>query len=952
MFIRSFRPWAATNLPAHHVAAQAICSAPIPVLSRTLYLIQDVASRILEEHSNDPGLAGVRLTDLHRLLSDRILIPLQSNARAMEMFVRPAASAPTLALQIIAGASSTPHISIKTLVADLTRVGAQARMALEVRRICESSDGSIELTSHFTAKSLPAQRVRSDAFERALGSMPELYLWLSRPLRENREICRRLFRVNPHVVAFFSDELLRDASLIQALINDCAEPGNAFRLPCLLAMLPQTWKDHPDLAAECVRIWWTSLSQIGDALLSDRAWVERILPPDDEEDHDEQSASYGLDAEIRTHLIALCAETAGEDWPFMQKLLGSGAKGWSVLSDKMRDNREAALALLDSGFDLEWVDEEIAALSNRLLADRDLARAFVERGVPLRVWDESLWRDPELAALDLLNAAPEEVYLPETLANDRQLALCIVAKKPELLCEFSPEVRQDPEIFAKAVSGSVRVLEMAGDAQRASMALMRPAMRAWGHQALRLTADSLRRRSAGPNAAALFGELLSRPDNGVSLSLAADEDLRYDPALRNLARDKPEGFAPKEFAFLRRETSFNRARWEDLLERDWAAFFWAPDWVRRDRTLTVLASRRCIQENSVDLNGDDQVIYPTDLCHPEIRSDVEMWKEILSDSVNPETFDQLWKMLMAAPQAVRYDPDLLLLLLRVVPSKWKSLPREARRHPVLVDAMIPLVSELIAKEFYDDERIMQRCCEQLWPLIRFASNRLRSPGPFVRHWLVKKPRLLRYLSHETQSDPSCVMLAIASDWTQLKHASDSARANPEIVQAAMRVHPCALGYADRSLRENREFLLDCLRKGLSLSVSVADRLADDVASAVHNPEFRLVRLAENPEFWMDALRELGPSCLARTPITLRRHALLMREGIRLDRSVLEITSPLLRADASFMLDVLAQHPEAIAFLHGTLARNRSFQARASELLQRTSANSAEAAPVASDPQGL
>lgn len=889
-----------------------------------LPFIREVGQSLATAKS-DPSLVGVGIKELHERLSECFLRPIHTRDQIAKALGT--SSGATVALQILTTDASPLCVSLDDMAADIARVCSQMTVALTLRQFCESKNRCLGFVAPDRSLSQSHRLVPIEVFEKALGVMPELYLWLDQPFRENPGYCRRLVKANPCVMAFFSDGLLNDAALVQDLVRDCAESAGSLRLPSVLAMLPQRWRECPILSADCVRIWWTILPQMGDALLADRHWVKSLIAPEHEEDP-QASASYGSD-EIRSRLVALCAESDGEDWSHMQELLGDNINGWPYLPDHLLDRQEAATALLNSDFDPDCVDEEIAALSDRLRADRNLAQAFLEKGAPLRSWDESLWQDPELVALDLLNPDMQraEICLDRALAGDRRLALKLVAQRPELLAEFTPEVRQDPEVFALALAKSVNVLELATDAQRADMQLMQPAVRYWGIEALRLTGSSLRTRSVGPDAAILFGELLSGEADGEGLCLAADESLRYDPALRNLARDKPEGFVPKEFVSLRSETSFNRERWQELLQQDGSAFFWAPDWVRRDRALTLLATRRCLQQGMLGIRTDGPVIYPTDLCHLELQSDPDLWRAIMSEFLDASRAQQLWSMLMAAPEAVRQDPSILLPLLRVEPGLWKRLTREVRCHPLLVNAMIPLSPELIAREFFDDEEIMHRCCEQNWPVLRFASYRLRSPGSFAQCWLSRHPAAMRFLSYKAKSDLSCVLTMIEGSWELLAQASDCARANPEILQAAMRKHPCALAYAARSLRENREFLMDCLRKGLSLKVSMADRLAEDSTTLIYHPRSRLSHLAESAQFWMEALRELGPSCLWQAPVTLQRHPQLMREGIRLDPSVLEITSPFLKADAEFMLDVLAQYPEAISHLHGSLRLNQRVQAR-------------------------
>ncbi|MGB2631114.1 MAG: diphthine--ammonia ligase, partial [Candidatus Omnitrophota bacterium] len=205
-----------------------------------------------------------------------------------------------------------------------------------------------------------------------------------------------------------------------------------------------------------------------------------------------------------------------------------------------------------------------------------------------------------------------------------------------------------------------------------------------------------------------------------------------------------------------------------------------------------------------------------------------------------------------------------------------------------------------------DREIVLAAVKQFGLALQYAGGSLRNDKEIVMEAVKTNRSAFKHADESLKKDREFVLAVVKENGRALEHADELLRNDREIVlAAAIRKHRWPAEYADRSLWENRDFVLAQVKKDGSALECAAEPLKSD-------KEIVLTAVKQNR--W--ALRYAHGS--------LREDREVVLAGVRRHGWDLASADESLWSDKEFILSVLIENGEAFRFADGSLKKDRDF----------------------------
>jgi uncharacterized protein (TIGR00290 family) len=206
----------------------------------------------------------------------------------------------------------------------------------------------------------------------------------------------------------------------------------------------------------------------------------------------------------------------------------------------------------------------------------------------------------------------------------------------------------------------------------------------------------------------------------------------------------------------------------------------------------------------------------------------------------------------------------------------------------------------------------------------FALNAVKRHGWF-----------LQYANESLKKDKEVVLAAVNQFGLALQYAASSLKKDKEVVLAAVKKNRMALGWADGSLKKDRKFVSDVINEN-GRALELADKVLQEdreliLAAAVQKHSWPLHYI--NPSLWQDrdfVLNELKKdgSALEYAADSLKKDRDLVLTAVKQNRWALRYADKTLRKDADVILAGAREHGWALDAAHKSLWKDKYFVLKA------------------------
>ena len=220
------------------------------------------------------------------------------------------------------------------------------------------------------------------------------------------------------------------------------------------------------------------------------------------------------------------------------------------------------------------------------------------------------------------------------------------------------------------------------------------------------------------------------------------------------------------------------------------------------------------------------------------------------------------------------------------------------------------IMKYLNPKFQDDEEIVSYLLEYDYDAMQYASERLKNSRKFALKAMQKQPYSINYLE-VFQDDPEFLEIALKAGYG-LKYATKEQKINKALVMKVIAINSHALEYADELLRDDKELVSFAIKSGsYGYELDYASgRLKKDkelVLQAIkkNGGAFRYVdkSLEDDRAFILEAVK-VSASILENISDRLKKDKEIALSAIAQDSNIFEYLDSSLKSDKEFILKAL------------------------------------------------